>query len=883
MAAMRGNIAFCSTVFLLVGFISEIGAQNSEYWSSTSAPRYRQVNKVAISENLDFFAVGGNESNDAISSVMLSEDTCENWYIPLDVVNPWLKDVSFPGSQYGYTVGDEGMMYKSTDKGRNWMALTTSGITASRDFNAVHFFDEENGIAAGGIEANDSILTIVKTGNGGDTWSVILDRPDPWINDIYFVDTNLGFAVGDFGTILKTNDGGDNWMDLTAPAVCAQRKLNAVHFLSDKIGVIVGGNPVNDSIETIIRTEDGGSTWTIISDKVAPMLNSVHFYTPSEGYAVGDWGVIYFTNDKGENWTELDVEVNDDLHLKDIYFISSKLGVAGGSNGKILYYIDLSGSTPDVTIDSIAKIKDSESVIISGVVNPNNDPTLVEFEYGMDGTFNMSVEVSTEYFYGITPHELTLTLEGLQNNTGYQGRFKATNLYGETYSESIMFYTSLSVIPNFNFEDWEHIVSHTIHEWNTLGEVSRVSSYNGSYAAQINSRSGSPGLLLIGEVVPDKVIGGLPFTSRPDSLALWCDYDISNNDTAVILLQLKSEGEAIADTVYKISGNSGGYEYLKYDIGYRSSEAPDSLLLVISNTNVTSTTFDPESVLRLDDISLISSAETLPNNDMEDWTEVNRYKAVGWSSADDFYPEFPFFADRSTDAYAGDYALKLSNKDDGRDVIFGTIETGDSIEKDIPVFPLNFRHEKCYGFYKFFPAEKDTLHIFMNFYKDGQLIGFSNAFIAEAAYEYQMFVSEISYDDEEEVPDSASISISIGNISYTENSADSYALIDNITFDGVMALEEEIQNIHYREEVNMKVYPNPFSNRIFIEISEENQHTNYDILIVDLLGRVHLHKRMADMNYTNRTDLDVSMLPAQFYILLVKAGNNLYSRKIIKQ
>ena len=32
------------------------------------------------------------------------------------------------------------------------------------------------------------------------------------LNDVYFVNDSVGFAVGDNGVILSSNDGGDNWV-----------------------------------------------------------------------------------------------------------------------------------------------------------------------------------------------------------------------------------------------------------------------------------------------------------------------------------------------------------------------------------------------------------------------------------------------------------------------------------------------------------------------------------------------------------------------------------------------------------------------------------------------------------------------------------------------
>ena len=870
-------------VLILVSSLSEIGAQSPDYWTSTSTPYFRHINRVYIAENTRFFAVGGNESNDPISTVCYSDDTCQTWYVSLDEVNAWLKDLSFPGLQSGYAVGHAGTVYKTTDGGGHWSPLTVNGNAGTRNYNAVHFFDDQNGIIAGGNETNDAIQTIIKTSDGGDSWSVIYDNLNPWILDIHFVDDNLGFAVGDQGTILKTTDGGDHWDILAAPGNCAQRKLNSVRFLSDQVGIIVGGNPQNDSIQTIIKTVDGGTSWSIIRDNIAPMLNSVHFYSLTEGYAVGDWGEFLYTDDQGETWVALDIPENDDRRINDIFFLNNTLGIAGGNHGKILYYNNVSGSVPDITIDPVAKISGAETVRISGEVNPNGEPTLVEFEYSTDMSFDLSVHVSADDYTGSTSRKLSLYVDGLQGNTGYHGRLKASNVYGVNYSEVILFHAGLETVPNFDFENWELLTDFTLNDWDSFGKITRVDSYNGTYAVQLRSKEESPGMIFIADIDPGVPIsGGLPYSSRPDSLGLWCDYDISDGDTALVVLQLKAEGEHVADTIYKITGTSGEeFQYLKYGIHYTGSGTPDTLILIISNTDGRTGKYDPHSILAVDDISFSNSEEPVPNQDMESWTEENRYKAPGWSSVDDFNPGYPFLVDRTSEAYAGEYALKLSNRQEEDQVRFGRVYTGDNIESDRPAFPVYFRHEICYGFYKFYPDHNDSLFLTVNFYKNGQVIGFSREVVSEAAPDYQMFSFEISY-AEEEIPDSASIEIAIGNDRYTPGSSNSYAVIDNITFDGIMASVENDQIGYERNDISIRLFPNPVSDVLHIEI-EGGIPDRYEIYITDLMGKIHLHKPFAGMNNKERAELDLSMLPCQFYILTIRTGNHLYSRKIVKQ
>ena len=77
------------------------------------------------------------------------------------------------------------------------------------------------------------------------------------INAIQMRDGDNGWAVGEDGTLLKTRDGGRSWSALDE---FTSRHLNDVVFTSDNNGLIVGdaGNA--------FETTDGGSTWTAVAD-----------------------------------------------------------------------------------------------------------------------------------------------------------------------------------------------------------------------------------------------------------------------------------------------------------------------------------------------------------------------------------------------------------------------------------------------------------------------------------------------------------------------------------------------------------------------------------------------------------------------------------------
>ena len=71
--------------------------------------------------------------------------------------------------------------------------------------------------------------------------------------DVYFINTQTGWACGDNGTIVKTTNGGNNWFGQTSGTTFP---LYSVHFVNANIGYSV--TRVDGYFQ---KTTDGGSNW----------------------------------------------------------------------------------------------------------------------------------------------------------------------------------------------------------------------------------------------------------------------------------------------------------------------------------------------------------------------------------------------------------------------------------------------------------------------------------------------------------------------------------------------------------------------------------------------------------------------------------------------
>ena len=88
---------------------------------------------------------------------------------------------------------------------------------------------------------------------------------------------NTMIAVGDQGSILRTTDGGATWTQISSGTTAG---LSGVSFAGANTGVAVGGQGV------ILRTMDGGATWTLEPSLTTSALNDVSFIDASTATVV---------------------------------------------------------------------------------------------------------------------------------------------------------------------------------------------------------------------------------------------------------------------------------------------------------------------------------------------------------------------------------------------------------------------------------------------------------------------------------------------------------------------------------------------------------------------------------------------------------------------
>lgn len=135
-------------------------------------------------------------------------------------------------------------------------------------------------------------------------------RREAHLREVQFLDARLGWACGDRGTILRTEDGGTTWVVVPSSVDC---RLDSLWFADARNGWAVGGYELPGSarrVGVVVATNDGGTTWRRMSTLGLPWLHRVRFADAQVGYAIGEISTrersgIFITRDGGRNWSAL--------------------------------------------------------------------------------------------------------------------------------------------------------------------------------------------------------------------------------------------------------------------------------------------------------------------------------------------------------------------------------------------------------------------------------------------------------------------------------------------------------------------------------------------------------------------------------------------------
>jgi photosystem II stability/assembly factor-like uncharacterized protein len=182
----------------------------------------------------------------------------------------------------------------------------------------------------------------VTVGHSGWNWG----NPQPQGNTLRTVEFagGLGFAAGDFGTLLRTDDGGRSWTGVPTGTTAS-----LTHVSIHSSTVVVGDGCY------LSRSDDGGVTFKRLAVSCKPGIASLAFPSPVNGYVLLADGSLLRTADGGDTFTpggpvpgtEATSPAGPPDTATDMFFTDASTGfaVTRGSAGGAVYRTTDGGQT----------------------------------------------------------------------------------------------------------------------------------------------------------------------------------------------------------------------------------------------------------------------------------------------------------------------------------------------------------------------------------------------------------------------------------------------------------------------------------------------------------------------------------------------------------
>lgn len=314
-------------------------------------------------ENLRNFDIEFTSDSNAYmiykNRIYMSTDKGITWVIQLNLepnipaieMSSYFESVDFPTENTGYAVGNFEKIYKTNDGGNTWSEISWSSSTEPYiEYSDVQFINENIGFVSGyeaiNISTNFGFQEfILKTTDGGNTWIRynIENTSDFKRITLNFITEETGFAFCNItqGTekVYVTRDGAETWEEITPENIS---KIKSITWINIEEGILYGKQN-NDYV--LLKTYNQGESWVEVSFPFSynisdEMVTDFAFFDQFNGYAIGEGGLVMFTNDAGESWQ---ITNNNTLKIWELEFSSEN--TAFGNSGTEIYKTVNAGSS----------------------------------------------------------------------------------------------------------------------------------------------------------------------------------------------------------------------------------------------------------------------------------------------------------------------------------------------------------------------------------------------------------------------------------------------------------------------------------------------------------------------------------------------------------
>ncbi|MBI2124369.1 hypothetical protein HYT92_01120 [Candidatus Pacearchaeota archaeon] len=240
-----------------------------ETWERQSLPTTEPLNSIKCADAETCYAAGDR--------VILKKSATTPW-TAVNRSSQTVWDIDAASPAVAVAVGNLGTRLRTTNGGATWSGyLPPISGTFQPTLSNIFFIDEERGWIVGDEG------TLRYTGDGGATWDSLNSSESLSLSDIFSFDGETIWVCGAFSHISKSTDSASSWADYSIPSMGG---CGAIEFANSTFGWLFGNGGILQSI-------DGGERWEMISGlERAVFFRDIECFGPDLCYGAGDDGVI---------------------------------------------------------------------------------------------------------------------------------------------------------------------------------------------------------------------------------------------------------------------------------------------------------------------------------------------------------------------------------------------------------------------------------------------------------------------------------------------------------------------------------------------------------------------------------------------------------------
>ncbi len=194
-------------------------------WTQIDPPFLTAIEEIYfLNEDYGFIA--------GLNFIYYTENGGESWQQPQSFpgasVNWWLREISFATDSVGYVCGDIGQVYKTVDKGKNWVYMPNSPTDES--LQAITAIDDKHLYACGYAG------TVMYSADGAESWEVMTAGSSQIFNSMDFTPDGTGFLCSWSGEVLRYINPG-----------------TAIYEPEETANLVVYPNPVHNQVNVELQ------------------------------------------------------------------------------------------------------------------------------------------------------------------------------------------------------------------------------------------------------------------------------------------------------------------------------------------------------------------------------------------------------------------------------------------------------------------------------------------------------------------------------------------------------------------------------------------------------------------------------------------------------